>query len=79
MFKLFKNSTIMLHRWNTHNNGVYLNCFQKIERCHSMNYEDYSMNPRKNIKNEDEHKENKQNNLHDDEDIGEIALTYYHF
>ena len=77
MFRFFKNSPIMLHRWNTHNNGVYLNCFQKIERCHSINYEDYSMNPKKNIKKDDESSKNEKNNIPIDEDIGVIALTFY--
>lgn len=31
-----------LHRWSFFQNGKYLNCSQRIERCHSMNYEDYS-------------------------------------
>lgn len=31
-----------LHRWNLYDNSKYLNCDEKMRRCHSMNFEDYS-------------------------------------
>lgn len=59
-------------RWLVYYEDKPLDCFQKIKRCHSMNFEDYSMCPKK-IQN------TKPKNLKDDtisgEDIGVIALT----
>ena len=32
------------HRWRTFNGSKYLNCSERIEQCHSMMFEDYSLN-----------------------------------
>ena len=34
--------TSSVHRWNVFSGTKYLNCEEKISRCHSMNFEDYS-------------------------------------
>ena len=35
-------TTSSLHRWNVFSGKKYLNCEERISRCHSMNFEDYS-------------------------------------
>ena len=52
-----------------------MDCFEKIERCHSMNFEDYSFG-KKLEKRDDVISEEKDI---EDEDPGYIALTFYHF
>ena len=37
------NMLTKLHRWTLFKNNQYLSCIERIERCHSMNYEDYSL------------------------------------
>ena len=34
--------TSSLHRWSVFSGTKYLNCQERISRCHSMNFEDYS-------------------------------------
>lgn len=34
--------TSSVHRWNIFSGTKYLNCEERISRCHSMNFEDYS-------------------------------------
>jgi hypothetical protein len=34
--------TSSVHRWSVFSGTKYLNCEEKISRCHSMNFEDYS-------------------------------------
>ena len=45
-----------LHRWNIYDNSKFLNCDEKMRRCHSMNFEDYSpdINYLKKIENTEE-------------------------
>ena len=31
-----------VHRWSVFSGTKYLNCEEKMRRCHSMNFEDYS-------------------------------------
>ena len=59
-------------RWLVYYENKPLDCFQKIKRCHSMNFEDYSICPKKiqNIKTED-----KKEYTISGEDISVIALT----
>lgn len=57
------------HRWNIFNGEKYLNCQEKMSKCHSLHFEDYSLS-KKLIIAEPEL---------EPEDLGMIALTYYHF
>ena len=34
--------TSSVHRWSIFSGTKYLNCEERISRCHSMNFEDYS-------------------------------------
>ena len=34
--------TSSVHRWSIFSGTKYLNCEERINRCHSMNFEDYS-------------------------------------
>lgn len=34
--------TSSVHRWNVFSGTKYLNCEEKMQRCHSMNFEDYN-------------------------------------
>jgi hypothetical protein len=34
--------TSSVHRWSIFSGSKYLNCEERISRCHSMNFEDYS-------------------------------------
>ena len=34
--------TSSVHRWSVFSGTKYLNCQERISRCHSMNFEDYS-------------------------------------
>ena len=34
--------TSSVHRWSVFTGTKYLNCEERINRCHSMNFEDYS-------------------------------------
>ncbi len=49
-----------------------MNCEEKIKNCNSMLFEDYSLSKKIIIKEKEEPKE-------EEEDIGMIAVTYYHF
>ena len=60
----------VLHRWKVFNGVNYMNCEEKIKNCNSMLFEDYSLSKKIIIKEKEEPEE---------EDIGMIALTYYHF
>ena len=46
MFRVANNGSrsiiYSLHRWNIYTDSKYLNCEEKMRRCHSMNFEDYS-------------------------------------
>lgn len=86
MFKqLFQREiTYSLHRWQIFKNKKYLNCYERIERCHSMNFEDYNLD-RDILKKNEKPETNKKKYPYliddslQDEDIGVLALTYYHF
>lgn len=60
----------VLHRWKVFNGINYMNCEEKIKNCNSMMFEDYSLSKKIIIKEKEELEE---------EDIGMIAVTYYHF
>lgn len=62
----------VLHRWKVFNGVNYMNCEEKIKNCNSMMFEDYSLSKKIIIKEKEEPKE-------EEEDIGMIAVTYYHF
>ena len=86
MFKqLFQREIVYsLHRWQIFKNQKYLTCDERIKRCHSMNFEDYNLDRDILKKNENpETNKKKYPYLSDDslqdEDIGVLALTYYHF
>ena len=71
--------TYSLHRWQIFKNDKYLNCYERIEKCHSMNFEDYNLDRNilksttvNNEKNQDESERSKK-------DVNEISFTYYHF
>ena len=72
-----RNIRYSLHRWEFFKNNKYLNCYERIEQCHSIKFEDYNLD--RNILKQ---KEKKYPFLNDDnlqdEDIGVLALTYYH-
>ena len=63
----------MSPRWLVYYENKPLNCFQKIKRCHSMNFEDYSICPTK-IQNEKKTLPKKEYTI-SGEDISVIALT----
>ena len=60
----------VLHRWKVFNGFNYMNCEEKIKNCNSMIFEDYNLSKKIIIKEKEEPEQ---------EDIGMIALTYYHF
>lgn len=60
----------VLHRWKVFNGVNYMNCEEKIKNCNSMMFEDYSLSKKIIIKEKEEPEE---------EDVGMIAVTYYHF
>ena len=62
----------VLHRWRVFNGVNYMNCEEKIKNCNSMLFEDYSLSKKIIIKEKEEPEE-------EEEDIGMIAVTYYHF
>ena len=62
----------VLHRWRVFNGVNYMNCEEKIKNCNSIMFEDYSLSKKIIIKEKEEPKE-------EDEDVGMIAVTYYHF
>ena len=72
MFRFTKsiNKQSFLHRWNIVNNDRILNCFEKMEKCHSMKFEDYSICPKKTIL-----PLNYDNDKFKGEDVSVIALT----
>ena len=51
-----------------------MNCQEKIEKCNSMVFEDYSLSKNPIIKEKEQPKQDD-----DDDDFGMVALTYYHF
>ena len=73
--------TSSVHRWNVFSGTKYLNCEEKISRCHSMNFEDYSADKeflKKKPKKEGEKLKKKQIKLADvfhDEDPSLYMLT----
>ena len=62
----------VLHRWRVFNGVNYMNCEEKIKNCNSIMFEDYSLSKKIIIKEKEEPKE-------EEEDVGMIAVTYYHF
>ena len=64
----------VLHRWKVFNGNKYMNCQEKIEKCNSMVFEDYSLSKNPIIKEKEQPKQDD-----DDDDFGMVALTYYHF
>ena len=62
----------VLHRWRVFNGVNYMNCEEKIKNCNSIMFEDYSLSKKIIIKEKEELKE-------EEEDVGMIAVTYYHF
>ena len=61
------------HRWNIFDGNKYLNCDQKMSKCFSLQFEDYSFSKDILVKVNKKYKNEHLNN----EDIGIIALTYY--
>ena len=76
MLNLFRINIISnkLHRWAIFHNGKYLNCSERIERCHSMNFEDYSFTKVKYVE-EPKIVEEDKKDYFDGEDISEYMLT----
>jgi len=62
----------VLHRWKVFNGSMYMNCEEKMKNCNSIIFEDYSLSKDPIIK-------EKGADDKDEEDVGMIALTYYHF
>ena len=76
---LFKsNIKTQLHRWDILKNNKYMDCSEKIKKCHSLNYEDYSLD-RNALKSHVKQYDFLENDSLQEEDISVIALTYYHF
>lgn len=73
MLRLFyKNQKIFLHRWNTiTNRNTIMNCFEKIEQCHTLKHEDYTFCRKQ--------KEEKSKNILETEDPAIVASMFYHF
>tara|TARA_Y100000768_G_scaffold178510_1_gene133684 strand:- start:7491 stop:7760 length:270 start_codon:yes stop_codon:yes gene_type:complete len=82
VFKLAAGRTVMtsssLHRWTMYSGEKVLNCQERIKRCHSMNFEDYSFdNKEKHVKIDNAKKNNiyHHDELYVDNDIGIYMLT----
>ena len=68
----YKNPKMLLHRWNTiSSKNAIMNCFEKIERCHTLKHEDYTFCRKE--------KEQKTSNIFEKEDPAIVASIYYHF
>ena len=85
VFKLAVGRTVMttssIHRWTMYSGEKVLNCQERIKRCHSMNFEDYSFDK---AKLDDKaklgtkrHSNSKYHHeLYGDDDIGIYMLTF---
>ena len=64
----------LLHRWTMYSGEKILNCQERIKRCHSMNFEDYSFDMKaKYVKPNSKSKYHHE--LYGDDDIGIYMLT----
>ena len=72
-----------IHRWNIFNGEKYLDCQERIKKCHSINFEDYSPDKNYLVKNKltlektktKDKKSQTLNELYGDDDIGLYMLT----
>jgi hypothetical protein len=64
-----------LHRWTMYSGEKVLNCQERINRCHSMNFEDYSFDVKNHrIKTQSHSKYHDE--LYHEDDIGIYILTF---
>ena len=72
-------NTNYLHRWNVFVDNKYLNCFEKLERCNNINYEDYSLCNKKGIKKTTFIYKKKNNSNFESKLFLDNDFVYYHF
>ncbi len=68
----------LLHRWTMYSGEKVLNCQERIRRCHSMNFEDYSFDIKATPRTTNKiHSNSKYHHeLYGDDDIGIYMLTF---